>query len=304
MKKTIFFPKENEHAVYATFARSVGAVDANSVALSSGIREFDVALVHSITSLNQAVAAKERHPELRIIYLDTDCFFAKDYFEENFLQQTLHDCSLKKISGIISVSYLNASYAQNVPCLKDIPVKVVRPFITTKKQELARLESKNVLVMNNFGEYDNSVQQVRSVKNTPYTCLAVGQGEQLNNAIKTAPPKTRFFTQYRPEVLFKKASIFLNVADYEPFGITACEAVQAGLLPLLGPENGNSEVLGSELIVQEKNWQSIREKVLEVMSWPTSKKSSLQYALRLRIRQLGENTQVRKFQEAFRSLTN
>lgn len=304
MKKVVFFgAPEGTHPVHQAFANSVGAVNANSLTSPKLIREYDVAFVEGMAAMRQAVAAKDYHSTLKIIYHDADCFFSRTYPQANKLwRKMLYGHLLKNISGIISDSYLSASYAQQI---LPVPVKVVYPFVDVKRfsKVRANLKSKNVLFLGRFGHHKNSEHQVRAVKHTYYSCFAVGHGPYLERAMQYAPPNTTFYPwTEKPEYWYKKASIFLNVASYEPFGCAALEACVAGLIPLLGEENGNTEVLGTKTVVYGTDWRVIGDRIIEVMNMSLQEKKALQERLRKKAMRLTPGRQVGLFKKAFWSL--
>lgn len=106
-----------------------------------------------------------------------------------------------------------------------------------------------------------------------------------------------------------KCSIYVHPAYFEPFGITALEAMSAGLIPIVTRNTGMSEVLEqnnlSKLITPNNNPDLLVKKILEVNELETNKKKNISNKCKKIIKkEYLEKTGVKKFKQSFEHILN
>lgn len=184
--------------------------------------------------------------------------YHENAYAKNFIYKSLANIMQWLANEIICVSKSQASYLKKTEKVTVVPNAVSRDFVNDLCPDIeSAFERKTVLMLSSLKEYKGTIQFIDIATKLPqYNFLLVINDDKqnidtfINTRNYILPPNIVVYARQKNVAKFyNNASIVLNLSDkrliVETFGLTALEAMHAGL-PLIVPTVGGISELVQE----------------------------------------------------------
>lgn len=268
----------------------------------------DIILSEGGSGLPMATLKKIKHPKTRIILLNADKFFYL-ISRTTFLKKVLMNILLKFVDEIIAISELNKKMAsEHFPTEK---IHVVNSFgVNVNFETQAPLNNKNILFIGDERvsdkRFDNLVDAVKYLneKDANLNLYLVGS---CGNVIKeNFSWLHKIGYTKNPEKYFKKCSLYVHPADFDPCPVVIFEAMSAGLIPLVSKYTGQSDILIDNdlesLVLNNNDFYTISQEILNFYSLENDTKKNISKKCKDISSKYTEESQKNKFKEIFLKL--
>jgi glycosyltransferase involved in cell wall biosynthesis len=271
MKVTFLYPASgiSPHPVHLAWAKSVGA---RVVETPMGVGLFDqgklrgseILLLESLYCAPFARKYNNKNPNCKVISIIADTSFWSERL--SIARKVYYKRYLDTVDGFLADSN---RISRDIKSFIKRPVAVVRPYATHISPVKKRGFGKTLLFIGHEPEEKGYKYLVRAMEFLPdFELFLVGscckrvKTRRKNIHLEGRVPSLKKY--------FKKCSIYVHPADFEPFGVAPLEAMYAGLIPIISKDVGLGEMfdrkLAKLLVLKSNDPKEIAKKVREIYS--------------------------------------
>jgi len=225
----------------------------------------DILLVDGGSSLFIAGFLKMRHPQIKIILLDSDLFFYQ--LTKKRALTKIPSFFYNKIDAMISVSEKNKKFASNHV---DVPMAVSVPYPKQIKKINVKRENYGLYV----GRLDPE-KNIRQIVKFALGChfftkfIIVGDGT-FSNYLKRVDSTNKkiVYVRQRKDVdrFYSQCRFLIHIPDYDPYACTVMEAALCGCLPVMSRNIGASSLFNDIFIIDDpNNFEELNKKIKYMM---------------------------------------
>jgi len=223
--------------------------------------QADIYIMESISCIPSVIFKKGKK-----IIINTDTFF-KDLENYSGIKKKYANWLLNKVDGIISTSPMMRELSRKYT---DVPNEVIYPFVDVKKFLKIKPKYKKHTIcsinMSHSKGTDILVEVFKKYQEIHKDAKLIVLGEDsMKKEIQKVPGViTPGFCD--PAPYLKEASIYMNTARHEPFGLNIIEAMASGQIPIVSEYCGAKEFVEKvdKSLITDLNPENILKTILKV----------------------------------------
>ena len=218
---------------------------------------------------------------------------------------------IKFVDDVIAISELNKRMA-----LKQFPeekIFVVNSFgVNVNFETQAPINNKNILFIGDDRvsdkRFNNLVEAVKYLNNQNANLNLYLVGTCGNVIKEDFNWLHKIGYTSKPEKFFKKCSLYVHPAEFDPCPVVIFEAMSAGLIPLITKLTGQYDILKNNnlefLILDNNDYYTISKEIMNFYSLKKSEKVKISKKCKEISGKYTKKDQQNKFQEIFKNLIN